>query len=486
MQVFQAPAIRMLIVSLAALILAAGMTAGSLAQAGDRASPGSDAYARGAALLQEKRYAEARDALLSAAEAGISDAYVSLGDLYWYGRGVEKDYAQGAAWFLKAAQAGHPEGMRRTAGNYKNGWGVTQDIDMAIAWYRKAADAGVPDAFVYLGDAYLAGEGVATSATQAAQWYKGGVDAGSWLAARKLGRLYETGSGVAQDYSEAARLYAIDASRPGGGSVEASYYLGRLHARGLGAPRSAEKAKALLQRAVDHKNNQFADDAAKLISALSASEETDAEIDALTDETRRVAEDIAGIGNEAAEAAGELCLMAKPSTAQFCAPAALALAGQDDLGLAEQRRIRLNAIDALLKAGCAQDNGASCVSYLHPDIQANYSNEQIVASFQKGMAILGPACERSEAAQCKAFSDGLWWYRARAPLPGNFAKAMPASLKRSCDLGDINGCLALADALGEGTHGFPRNADAARNLRTQLCERDVSAACVANNAARSR
>lgn len=80
--------------------------------------------------------------LVQAAEAGDAEAMYSIGELYYYGDGVEQDYAQAMAWYQKAAELGDAKAMNNIGALYYNGWGVRADRAQAKEWFQRAADAG--------------------------------------------------------------------------------------------------------------------------------------------------------------------------------------------------------------------------------------------------------------------------------------------------------------------------------------------------------
>lgn len=208
--------------------------------------------------------------------------------------------------------------------------------------------------------------------------------------------------------------------------------------------------------------------------------EIEEDIADLESRVSEVGKSLEGIGDELVSATSELCFMAKPETVSYCAQAAQYLATTSDVADLADHGTRTEAIDLLLQTGCANDDGHACVSFLHPDIHAEYPSSELASHFQKGIRNLGPMCEQGDGAKCMFMANGFWWYSQRAALPEQLQKTMPAALKRSCDLGYVNGCLALASALADGTHGFPQNPDAARNLRTQMCDKEITSACLAN------
>jgi TPR repeat protein len=68
-------------------------------------------YAR--ALAKARRYDEAVDWLIRAAEAGYAQAEFSLGDSYEYGEGVPRDSDQAQFWYARAAEHGHEKARSR-------------------------------------------------------------------------------------------------------------------------------------------------------------------------------------------------------------------------------------------------------------------------------------------------------------------------------------------------------------------------------------
>ena len=52
----------------------------------------------------------------AAAEQGLAEAELQLGDLYRAGRGVGEDLAIAATWYEKAAERGHAEAVARLHG----------------------------------------------------------------------------------------------------------------------------------------------------------------------------------------------------------------------------------------------------------------------------------------------------------------------------------------------------------------------------------
>jgi hypothetical protein len=81
-----------------------------------------------------------------AAEQGDAEAQNVVGELLWYGRGVEKDDIQAVSWFRLAAEQGLADAQNNLGILYENGMGISKDIQRAMTWYKKAAEQGHEDA----------------------------------------------------------------------------------------------------------------------------------------------------------------------------------------------------------------------------------------------------------------------------------------------------------------------------------------------------
>ncbi|KAJ3097083.1 hypothetical protein HDU97_005291 [Phlyctochytrium planicorne] len=99
-----------------------------------------------------------------------------LGEIYWYGRGVERDFKEAAKWYLKSAQNEPGNSM----GQYSIGWclfygqGVEkEDRQEALKWLNLSAAQGNTKSQILLGYCYYMGEGVEKPDYQLAmKWYK--------------------------------------------------------------------------------------------------------------------------------------------------------------------------------------------------------------------------------------------------------------------------------------------------------------------------
>ncbi|KNC46713.1 uncharacterized protein AMSG_11751 [Thecamonas trahens ATCC 50062] len=186
------------------------------------------------------------------ASQGSPSAAVALGKLHWTGaRGLARDVPAAVQHFEQAAAAGSPEAMANLGHVYAAGDdGVPQNTDAAIEWYTKAVDAGSASALNGLGFMYLHGTGVEADSTKAFDYIAKSAAMGNADAQLNLGTLYfngETADGE-PDYKRAHALFVNAAHQ---GRTLATYYLGLMHAQGLGTARSCASALSLFKTAVE-------------------------------------------------------------------------------------------------------------------------------------------------------------------------------------------------------------------------------------------
>lgn len=96
------------------------------------------------------------------AEREIASAQYNLGDMYYYGNGIEHDYAEAVNWYCKAAEQGYAQAQNKLGNMYYYGYGVDQDKTEAVNWYCKAANHGYEKAQYNLGNMYNYGDGINT------------------------------------------------------------------------------------------------------------------------------------------------------------------------------------------------------------------------------------------------------------------------------------------------------------------------------------
>ena len=87
---------------------------------------------RGQTAYDAGDYAEAVKLWCEAAEAGNRIAQNSLGDCYYYGKGVAKDYTDAVKWYRKAAEQEYAAAQNSLGWCYYGGKGVAKDYTDAV------------------------------------------------------------------------------------------------------------------------------------------------------------------------------------------------------------------------------------------------------------------------------------------------------------------------------------------------------------------
>ncbi len=195
--------------------------------------------------------AEVANKYRQAAEQGDADAQNTLGECYYYGRGVPEDKEEAVKWFRQAAEQGHAPAQNTLGECYYNGEGVRKNKTMAVEWYSKAADQGDDEAQYKLGNCYYHGQGVSQNYAEAVKWYRKAAEQGDAEAQYKLGECYYRGRGVPQDYTEAA-IWFRKAARQGNAYAQGG--LGYCYEHGQGVSQNYAEAVKWYRKAAEQGN----------------------------------------------------------------------------------------------------------------------------------------------------------------------------------------------------------------------------------------
>ena len=113
------------------------------------ATPALGEIEEGRDLMEQGRFAEAREAFWPAARSGNADAEELIGVMYALGLGVEQDYERAFEWYLRSAMKGHPGAQSGVGWYYEVGLGLpAPDLTRAYLWYVLSAIGGDPDAAI--------------------------------------------------------------------------------------------------------------------------------------------------------------------------------------------------------------------------------------------------------------------------------------------------------------------------------------------------
>ncbi len=231
------------------------------------------------------------------AEMGDEKAQYAYGECLRRGIGVPASIDNAILWYKAAARRRYPAAAYRLAKCLSESKNYGDSAGRVFFWLRVAAEFGETDAAIELSRAYEDGEGVEPSHRHALFWLMRAAEYGNNEARVALAKMYYEGNGVGQDlaaaryfmkdvpivgfrmrrfarrlgsgecdapaeitilareeerlalarqaesdgeYAIASHLYFFAAR---GGSLEATYRLGRLYEEGQGVPKSPEEAR---------------------------------------------------------------------------------------------------------------------------------------------------------------------------------------------------------------------------------------------------
>lgn len=103
----------------------------------------------GSAFAAAAKTPEEFEALKQAAEGGDASAMAEVGNIYLrgnYNLDVTRDFNQALSWFLRAADAGNTDVYMSIANIYEKGSSGERNPEKAYTWFKRAADAGVAEA----------------------------------------------------------------------------------------------------------------------------------------------------------------------------------------------------------------------------------------------------------------------------------------------------------------------------------------------------
>jgi hypothetical protein len=204
-----------------------------------------DSFDDGMAAYQAEDFATAHNIWLTLAEYGDAEAMYWMGELSYYGYGVEQNYQLAAYWYEMAAEFDHSEalyslGWMNDAGEY-----FAPDPEQALYWYERAAEQGDTVAMDQV--ERLRGEGYGS----------GGVSVSS-SGCGDCGRDFDNGM-AAYDAEDYATAYDVWLPLAENGDAEAMYLVGGLFYWGRDPfTQDFEKAAAWYERAAQSGHGEAA------------------------------------------------------------------------------------------------------------------------------------------------------------------------------------------------------------------------------------
>ena len=83
---------------------------------------------------------------IEAANSGLAEAQLTVGNYFEKGIGVEPDLAQAVMWYERAAQQDFAAAQYLLGNAFEQGAGIECNLEEAVRWYRQAASQGLPAA----------------------------------------------------------------------------------------------------------------------------------------------------------------------------------------------------------------------------------------------------------------------------------------------------------------------------------------------------
>lgn len=204
-------------------------------------------YKMSVASRENGCFADETEQLHKSAELGCPQAFVKLGQYYFYGdepADICADNEKAVYWMEKAMAGGQTDVENDLAVAYKR----LGNLEKAAEHYTHAAEAGDPAAQHNLACLYREGNGVPQDDGKSAFWMSRSSDQSYAPAQRWMGYYYETGCGVEIDEKKAAELYRMAAEQ---NDTAALCDLSNCYRLGIGVEQDAEQAFSCIKAAAD-------------------------------------------------------------------------------------------------------------------------------------------------------------------------------------------------------------------------------------------
>lgn len=216
------------------------------------------------ALYNDKRFVEANNLYIKAADAGDSWSQFRVAWMADCGEGVTKDRQTAIKYYTKSANSGYSYAQFNL--------GIIYDVELkdkkeAYKWYLKAAEQGHSSAMLNLSFLLVKGEGCVKDEAAAFRWHRKLADLKDDRGYNSLGIDYEEGRGVSKDLGKAIYYYRLSADL---GNRSALANLGTCYEKGKGVTKDIEKALGYYRRAAALGNKKAQDAVDRLEKSAAA------------------------------------------------------------------------------------------------------------------------------------------------------------------------------------------------------------------------
>ena len=191
-------------------------------------------------LISERKRSSELAKLQVDAEAGNTQAMISLAEQYESGELSDPTQLQAAFWYKSAADSGSPIGQFKTAKNIlDSGELSTARLSTAKHYLQQASSQEFTDAQVLLADSLLDGTFRPRQAEQAFPLYLKAANKNNIDAQYKVGLMYSQGDGITQSYLSASQWFRRAADN---GDPRAQLNLGDYYINGIGLSEDVRQA----------------------------------------------------------------------------------------------------------------------------------------------------------------------------------------------------------------------------------------------------
>jgi uncharacterized protein len=165
--------------------------------------------------MEQEKDQESLELVRGAAQRGVHQAQLILGQMLLDGRLLERNTQQALYWFERAAKGGNLMAVNMVGRCFDQGWGVVCNKVLAERWFRTAAERGLDWGMYNLATLLALGEGgVCQDRVAAFYWLRQAVELGHVKSINILGGFYEDGWVVRKD-REVARAHYRQAALGG-------------------------------------------------------------------------------------------------------------------------------------------------------------------------------------------------------------------------------------------------------------------------------
>ena len=187
-------------------------------------------------------------------------AQYSLGNLYYYGNGVERDLSQAFLWYQKSSSQGQPYASYSIAQMYNKGEYVSQSEENAQRYYKNALsgfleleskDQADDNLYYKLGSMFKKGLGTDIDMDKAIDYFKRSAEMNNTNAKRTLALEYISGKHLELDIENGLEMLTECADS---GDTLSCYKLGKIYFKGEIVYKDLNMAEKYLLKAAENKN----------------------------------------------------------------------------------------------------------------------------------------------------------------------------------------------------------------------------------------